>query len=95
MVGSKRSATLALIAACVCSGSALANSTVTRASVGNSANRPVVVVDNAQMSQRVCYYEGQKYSLGSIIETANRLLECQADNDFELNGALKWVLVSE
>ncbi|MDR9830436.1 DUF1496 domain-containing protein [Vibrio sp. FNV 38] len=67
-----------------------ANTVVTKASVGNSHRKPVVIVDEAQVNQRVCLYQGEAYSLGAILEIRDLVLLCKESNDFELNGALKW-----
>nr|WP_159654335.1 DUF1496 domain-containing protein [Vibrio atypicus] len=47
-------------------------------------------VDTAQLAKRVCYYQDQAYSMGAILQVGEHYLICQAANDFESNGQLKW-----
>ena len=54
-------------------------------------SQPKITLDGAFNTQRVCFYEGQSYSLGSVISIEGVLLECQPEKHFETNGALKWV----
>ncbi|GAL11107.1 hypothetical protein JCM19233_2092 [Vibrio astriarenae] len=94
MVKSFKSIAFALITTAMFSTSAFANTTtVTKASVGKNKAKPIVVVDGAQTNQRVCLYQDEAYSLGAIVEIRDLVLVCQESNDFELNGALKWVVL--
>lgn len=50
---------------------------------------PLVVNDD--IAKRVCYYQDQAYSEGAVIQIGEIYLACQRANDFETNGALKWL----
>ncbi len=57
----------------------------------NSANHKAVVVANGDTVKRVCYYQDQAYTEGAIIKVEGFVLQCSEANDYEQNGALKWV----
>ena len=40
----------------------------------------------------VCYYDDKAYTTGAVINVEGVLLMCTAENDFETNGSLKWVV---
>ncbi|WP_260258775.1 YnjH family protein [Vibrio intestinalis] len=57
--------------------------------------KPVVVVDGAASSHRLCYYQDEAYSLGAVIKVDDYLLRCQEENDFETNGAVIWAALKK
>lgn len=50
--------------------------------------RVVVPVDGAGL--RVCWFNGQQYSRGARLQAGKEWLECERENDNEINGALSW-----
>ena len=58
-------------------------------------SQPKVSLEGTFNTQRVCFYNGQSYSLGSVISVEGVLLECLPEKHFETNGALKWVRVEK
>ncbi|MBC7004678.1 DUF1496 domain-containing protein [Photobacterium sp. BZF1] len=58
-------------------------------------SQPKVSLEGTFNTQRVCFYDGQSYSLGSVISVEGVLLECQPEKHFETNGALQWVRVEK
>ncbi len=56
----------------------------------STPNRTAVIVDGDNTNQRLCYYQGQAYSEGSLLEVGGFLLRCENATDFETNGRLKW-----
>jgi hypothetical protein len=53
--------------------------------------KPVIVADGS-IGKRVCYYEDKAYSIGAVLKIDSVLIQCAPEKDFELNGALKWVV---
>jgi len=49
-----------------------------------------IIVD-ANFGKRVCYYRNQAYSDGAVIQVGEIYLICEAANNFETNGQLKWI----
>ena len=49
-----------------------------------------LVLPLGSLPERVCWYQDQKYSLGSRIQQGDLWLECGPLNDLESNGALAW-----
>lgn len=58
-------------------------------------SQPKLSLEGTFNTQRVCFYEGQSYSLGAVIAIEGVLLECQPEKHFETNGALKWVKIAK
>ncbi|MGF1727093.1 DUF1496 domain-containing protein [Photobacterium nomapromontoriensis] len=52
--------------------------------------QPAITFDGNLNTERVCYFDGKAYSLGSVIAVEGILLTCQPEKSFETNGALKW-----
>ena len=57
--------------------------------VGESAS-PELVLPLGSLPERVCWYQDQKYSLGSRIQQGDLWLECGPQNALESNGPLAW-----
>lgn len=55
-----------------------------------STPKAAVILNEGQINQRVCYFDDKAYTIGAVIVVGEVLLECVAEKDFELNGALKW-----
>ena len=49
-----------------------------------------VLLSDFKLGKRVCYYNDKAYSLGSVINVEGVVLQCVAEQDFEMNGQLKW-----
>ncbi|MBY6196158.1 YnjH family protein [Vibrio hangzhouensis] len=49
-----------------------------------------VLLSDSKLGKRVCYYNDKAYSLGSVINVEGIVLQCVAEQDFEMNGQLKW-----
>ncbi|MEZ8823242.1 DUF1496 domain-containing protein [Vibrio amylolyticus] len=70
--------------------------TLTIAAANASANvistpgKAIIALDGASAAKRVCYYQDQAYSLGSILQVDEHYMVCKEVNDFETNGALRW-----
>lgn len=47
------------------------------------------------VAERVCWFDGQKFSKGARIKAGNEWLVCARENDYETNGALSWRSVGE
>ncbi|PSU35737.1 DUF1496 domain-containing protein [Photobacterium lutimaris] len=58
-------------------------------------SQPALSLEGTFNTQRVCFYQGQSYSLGAVIAIEGVLLECQPEKHFESNGALKWVKIEK
>lgn len=79
-----------LIALCLFSMSSFSADKVVKTPI-----KPLVVVDSSSASHRICYYQGEAYSLGAVIKVDDYLLRCQAENDFETNGAVIWMALEK
>lgn len=53
--------------------------------------KPVIGINASELTKRVCYYQDQAYSDGAILQAGEHYMVCKEANDFETNGALKWV----
>ncbi|NAZ92913.1 YnjH family protein [Vibrio toranzoniae] len=53
--------------------------------------KAAVLVTQGGQQQRVCYYDDKAYSIGAVLEVGGVVIRCAAENDFEQNGALRWV----
>ncbi|MGR5230793.1 YnjH family protein [Vibrio rotiferianus] len=53
--------------------------------------KPVIVTEGS-IGKRVCYYEDKAYSIGAVLKIDSVIIQCAPEKDFELNGALKWVV---
>ncbi|OIQ26676.1 DUF1496 domain-containing protein [uncultured Vibrio sp.] len=60
------------------------------ANVISTPGKAIIAVDGANAAKRVCYYQDQAYSLGSILQVGEHYMICKEANDFETNGALRW-----
>ncbi|MCY9854217.1 YnjH family protein [Vibrio mediterranei] len=49
-----------------------------------------VLLSDSKLGKRVCYYNDKAYSLGAVINVEGVVLQCVAEQDFEMNGQLKW-----
>ena len=49
-----------------------------------------LVLPLGSLPERVCWYQDQKYSLGSRIQQGDLWLECGPQNELESNGPLAW-----
>lgn len=49
-----------------------------------------VLLSDSKLGKRVCYYNDKAYSLGSVINVEGVVLQCVEEQDFEMNGQLKW-----
>ncbi|RSD31397.1 DUF1496 domain-containing protein [Vibrio pectenicida] len=63
----------------------------TSAYIITTPGKPVVAIDASNTGKRVCYYQDQAYSLGAILQVGDHYMTCDRANDFETNGALKWL----
>ncbi|CAH1595028.1 MULTISPECIES: YnjH family protein [Vibrio] len=54
-----------------------------------------LVVADGKLGQRVCYYDDKAYTTGAVLSVDGVLLVCTDENDFETNGALKWVVFKQ
>ncbi|BCL72476.1 conserved hypothetical protein [Vibrio nigripulchritudo MADA3029] len=55
---------------------------------------PVVITDG-KLFERLCYYEDKAYTLGSVIKVGEIYLICQKEQEFELNGDLRWLQLDQ
>ena len=62
-------------------------------STGGRRTEVVVPLDGSQ--ERVCWFDGQKYSKGARLQVGDEWLVCTRENDYETNGALSWRPVNE
>ncbi|MFX3701700.1 DUF1496 domain-containing protein, partial [Streptococcus suis] len=53
--------------------------------------KAAVLVTQGGQPQRVCYYDDKAYSIGSVLEIGGVVIKCAVENDFEQNGARRWV----
>ncbi|MCQ1059769.1 YnjH family protein [Photobacterium sp. ZSDE20] len=58
-------------------------------------SQPKLSLEGTFNTQRVCFYQGQSYSLGAVIAIEGVLIECQPEKHFETNGALKWTKIEK
>ena len=49
----------------------------------------------AGVGERVCWFNGQKYSKGARMKSGDEWIECARENDYETNGNVIWRSVSE
>ena len=49
-----------------------------------------VLLSDSKLGKRVCYYNDKAYSLGSVINVEGIVLQCVAEQNYEMNGQLKW-----
>lgn len=68
----------------------LALAPLAHAKIIATPSKPIVAVDGSSIGKRVCYYQDQAYSIGSILQIGDHYLICKEQNDFETNGALMW-----
>ncbi len=54
-----------------------------------------LVVADGKLDQRICYYDDKAYTKGAVIKVDELVFVCANENDFETNGALKWVRVKQ
>ncbi|CAE6919053.1 hypothetical protein ACOMICROBIO_GDFFDHBD_01869 [Vibrio sp. B1REV9] len=54
-----------------------------------------LIVADSKLGQRVCYYDDKAYTTGAILNVEGVLLLCTNENEFETNGALKWVVFQQ
>ncbi|HIF9084324.1 TPA: DUF1496 domain-containing protein [Photobacterium damselae] len=74
---------------------ALLCSGVVSAATYSTPVKPVVVVNDGLLGQRVCYYDGKSFSLGSILQVGKHYMICQEAFDYESNGNLRWYPLDE
>ena len=58
--------------------------------ISTGSRRTEVVVPVNGVNERVCWFDGQKYSKGARIQVGDEWLVCTRENDYETNGALSW-----
>lgn len=63
--------------------------------ISTGGRRTEVVVPLDGTNERVCWFDGQKYSKGARIKAGNEWLVCARENEYETNGALIWRPVTE
>ena len=63
--------------------------------ISTGSRRTEVVVPVNGVNERVCWFDGQKYSKGARIKAGNEWLVCARENEYETNGALIWRPVTE
>ncbi|TFH92831.1 DUF1496 domain-containing protein [Vibrio ouci] len=63
----------------------------TMATIITTPAKPVIGINASEIAKRACYYQDQAYSDGAILQVGEHYMVCKAANDFETNGALKWV----
>ncbi|MGP8306021.1 YnjH family protein [Vibrio sp. YIC-376] len=78
----------------VCATMALLSGQVFSKSYSTAESKALVVADG-KLGQRLCYYEDKAYTVGAVIKVDDVLIECAAENDFEMNGSLKWVVLNK
>ncbi|MCG7488059.1 YnjH family protein [Vibrio sp. Of14-4] len=61
------------------------------ANIITTPGKAVIAIDSGNAGKRVCYYQDQAYSLGAILQVGEHYMTCDRANDFETNGALKWI----
>jgi hypothetical protein len=61
----------------------------------STAESKALVVADGKLGQRLCYYDDKAYTVGAVIKVDDVLIECTAENDFETNGSLKWVVLNK
>ncbi|MGR5237135.1 YnjH family protein [Vibrio alfacsensis] len=54
-----------------------------------------LVVADGKLGQRICYYDDKAYTEGAMLKIDDVLLVCADANDFESNGALRWVILKK
>lgn len=63
----------------------------TMANIIATPAKPVIGINASEIAKRVCYYQDQAYSDGAILQVGEHYMVCKEANDFETDGALKWV----
>ena len=63
--------------------------------ISTGGRRTELVVPVNGVNERVCWFDGQKYSKGARIKAGSAWLVCARENDYETNGALSWRLANE
>lgn len=62
-------------------------------STGPRRTDVLIPVDGA--AERVCWFDGQKFSKGARIKAGDEWLVCARENDYETNGSLSWRAAAE
>ncbi|MCD8548126.1 MAG: YnjH family protein [Aeromonadaceae bacterium] len=60
-----------------------------------SAQSLGVLVEPGALNQRVCWFQGQQYSVGARLLMADQWFICAAEQPQELNGAVSWQTAEE
>lgn len=76
-------------------GSIALISTAVFANTISTPGKAVIGINAAEVGKRVCYYQDKAYSDGAILQVGPHYMICTDANDFETNGALKWVQLQE
>ena len=63
--------------------------------ISTGSRRTELVVPVGGVNERVCWFDGQKYSKGARLQVGDEWLVCTRENDYETNGALSWRPVNE
>ena len=58
--------------------------------IQTSGRHPELVVPVEGAGERICWFNGQKYSKGARLQAGGDWLECTRENDYETNGSLSW-----
>lgn len=54
-----------------------------------------VIVTDGKLFEKVCYYEDKAYTLGAVIQVGELYLICSKEQEFELNGDLRWLQLEQ
>lgn len=54
-----------------------------------------VLVEPGALNQRVCWFQGQQYSVGARLQMAEQWFICAPEQPQELNGAVSWQTAEE
>lgn len=65
------------------------------AKVISTPSNPLIVTGTGKSQQRVCYYDDKAYSIGAVLQVGEIYMLCKEANDFEKNGALRWVILEK
>ena len=56
----------------------------------DSSAKPVVIMGGSNNVSRICLYENDAYSLGSVIQIGDVYLDCVPEKKIETDGRLMW-----
>lgn len=64
-------------------------------SVQAATRHTEVHVDASSLTERACYYEGNRYSEGAVLEDEGGIIRCGVLDGVTENGALGWLREGE